>query len=308
MKIKKLSLLFSGIISVGAITPVVYAYSTSKNTKHEMSVKSKILTYIERKTKVDYAYAEKALSNMKISDLLKVTSKEDFDSELTQKIIELQNEYLDLFKSRNYSLEEIQTYMCETFPEYKKEYEKIINDQKVGHGLYSLTKNTNISISPEQVKTLREQADKLSVQRGIMIAQCTIFSATTAAMYAISWCTFGLSIPVAIACTTAATQTGILQNKILNSINIINDLINSSSVESNKITEYFDPKEELLKEIDGIITMLSIIGGVAAAVLAVSPAFPPAYASVVPACSALTFASGVTLTIMTFIKLVISKM
>lgn len=63
MKIKKLSLLFSGIISVGAITPVVYAYSTSKNTKHEMSVKSKILTYIERKTKVDYAYAEKALSN-----------------------------------------------------------------------------------------------------------------------------------------------------------------------------------------------------------------------------------------------------
>lgn len=74
MKIKKLSLLFSGIISVGAITPVVYAYSTSKNTKHEMSVKSKILTYIERKTKVDYAYAEKALSNMKISDLLKVTS------------------------------------------------------------------------------------------------------------------------------------------------------------------------------------------------------------------------------------------
>ena len=60
MKIKKLSLLFSGIISVGAITPVVYAYSTSKNTKHEMSVKSKILTYIERKTKVDYAYAEYA--------------------------------------------------------------------------------------------------------------------------------------------------------------------------------------------------------------------------------------------------------
>ena len=62
MKIKKLSLLFSGIISVGAITPVVYAYSTSKNTKHEMSVKSKILTYIERKTKVDYAYAESALT------------------------------------------------------------------------------------------------------------------------------------------------------------------------------------------------------------------------------------------------------
>ena len=58
MKIKKLSLLFSGIISVGAITPVVYAYSTSKNTKHEMLVKSKILTYIERKTKVDYAYAD----------------------------------------------------------------------------------------------------------------------------------------------------------------------------------------------------------------------------------------------------------
>lgn len=62
-----------------------------------MSVKSKILTSIERKTKVDYAYAEKALSNMKISDLLKVTSKEDFDSELTQKIVELQKEYLDLF-------------------------------------------------------------------------------------------------------------------------------------------------------------------------------------------------------------------
>ena len=52
-----------------------------------MSVKSKILTSIKRKTKVDYAYAEKALSNMKISDLLKVTSKEDFDSELTQKIV-----------------------------------------------------------------------------------------------------------------------------------------------------------------------------------------------------------------------------
>lgn len=68
-----------------------------------MSVKSKILTSIERKTKVDYAYAEKALSNMKISDLLKVTSKEDFDSELTQKIVELQKEYLDLFNGFYYN-------------------------------------------------------------------------------------------------------------------------------------------------------------------------------------------------------------
>lgn len=122
-----------------------------------MSVKSKILTSIERKTKVDYAYAEKALSNMKISDLLKVTSKEDFDSELTQKIVELQKEYLDLFKGRNYSLKEIQTYMCETFLEYKKEYEKIINDQKVEFSSYSLNKNTYISISPEQIKTLENK-------------------------------------------------------------------------------------------------------------------------------------------------------
>ena len=68
-----------------------------------MSVKSKILTSIKRKTKVDYAYAEKALSNMKISDLLKVTSKEDFDSELTQKIVELQKEYLDLFNGFYYN-------------------------------------------------------------------------------------------------------------------------------------------------------------------------------------------------------------
>ena len=195
-----------------------------------MSVKSKILTSIERKTKVDYAYAEKALSNMKISDLLKVTSKEDFDSELTQKIVELQKEYLDLFKGRNYSLEEIQTYMCESFLEYKKEYEKIINDQKVEFSSYSLNKNTNISISPEQIKTLREQAYKLSVQRGVMIAQCTIFSATAAAI-----------------------QTGILQNKILDSINKINDLTNYSSVRTSKTIEYFVSKEELLRDIDDII-------------------------------------------------------
>lgn len=209
-----------------------------------MSVKSKILTSIERKTKVDYAYAEKALSNMKISDLLKVTSKEDFDSELTQKIVELQKEYLDLFKGRNYSLEEIQTYMCETFLEYKEEYEKIINDQKVEFSSYSLNKNTNISISPEQIKTLREQADKLSVQRGVMIAQCTIFSATAAAMYAIS-------------------------------CNKINDLTNYSSVRTSKTIEYFASKEELLRDIDDIIQWLGIIDGVTTLVLTIASSFPP---------------------------------
>lgn len=94
-------------------------------------------------------------------------------------------------------------------------------------------------------------------------------------MYAISWCTFGLSVPVAIACTTAATQTGILQNKILDSINKINDLTNYSSVRTSKTIEYFASKEELLRDIDDIIQWLGIIDGVTMLVLTIASSFPP---------------------------------
>ena len=48
----------------------------------------------------------------------------DNDNKLTldqiQKITDLQNNYINIFKINNYSLEQIKFYMCENFKQYKE--------------------------------------------------------------------------------------------------------------------------------------------------------------------------------------------
>ena len=85
-----------------------------------------MLNNASSKTIVDYLLVEKMMSELSLKSLnnqnnVELTPKQE------QKVQELQQHYLDLFQTNNYSLEEIQSYMCENFPQYKEEYEKQIN-------------------------------------------------------------------------------------------------------------------------------------------------------------------------------------
>ena len=62
--------------------------------------------------------SEVSLKSLNNQNNVELTPKQE------QKVQELQQHYLNLFQSNNYSLEEIQSYMCENFPQYKEEYEK----------------------------------------------------------------------------------------------------------------------------------------------------------------------------------------
>ena len=101
MKIKKWKELLTGIALVGAITPAV-SLSVNKNNTTQIINSLSVLKNTSSKTAVDYSPIEKMMS----------------------KLTPEQEQYLNLFKTNNYSLEEIQSYMCENFPQYKEEYEK----------------------------------------------------------------------------------------------------------------------------------------------------------------------------------------
>ena len=223
MKIKKWKELLTGIALVGTITPAV-SLSVNKNNTTQTTTSLSVLKNTSSKTIVDYSLVEKMMSEVSLKSL-----NNQNDIELTpeqeQKVQELEGHYLGLFKSNNYSLEEIQSYMCENFPQYKEEYEKQVKALKLNriHNIANtLTENLNKNALKE-TSNIEEQINSLSFQRGVIIAATTVFSVAAAGYWAATFWTFGATAAAATACTSSAVSCGILQDNLNHLINDLNE-------------------------------------------------------------------------------------
>ena len=223
MKIKKWKELLTGIALVGTITPIV-SLSVNKNNTTQATTSLSVLKNTSSKTTVDYSLVEKMMSEVSLKSL-----NNQNDIELTpeqeQKVQELEGHYLGLFKSNNYSLEEIQSYMCENFPQYKEEYEKQVKALKLNriHNIANtLTANLNKNALKE-TSNIEEQINSLNFQRGVIIAATTVFSVAAAGYWAATFWTFGATAAAATACTSSAVSCGILQDNLNHLINDLNE-------------------------------------------------------------------------------------
>ena len=223
MKIKKWKELLTGIALVGTITPIV-SLSVNKNNTTQATTSLSVLKNTSSKTTVDYSLVEKMMSEVSLKSLnnqndIKLTPEQE------QKVQELEGHYLGLFKSNNYSLEEIQSYMCENFPQYKEEYEKQVKALKLNriHNIANtLTANLNKNALKE-TSNIEEQINSLNFQRGVIIAATTVFSVAAAGYWAATFWTFGATAAAATACTSSAVSCGILQDNLNHLINDLNE-------------------------------------------------------------------------------------
>ena len=256
MRIQRWKELLTGIALVGAITPVISISVNKKNTSQVINNLS-VLNSTSSKTIVDYSLVEKIMSEVSFKSLNNQNNVE-LTSEQEQKVQELQQHYLDLFQTNNYSLEEIQSYMCENFPQYKEEYEKQINI--INDSYKEKKKNIFLIKNSLDIDKLKGKIKELEVQRGILIGLCSGLSAAAACFYAAAFWTFGATIPFAIACTTGSVQTGITQSNILDSINKLNSVVINSQV--------FPPKDfnnfiaDICKGLQTVAVALHLIGAI----------------------------------------------
>ena len=256
MRIKRWKELLTGIALVGVITPAISISVNKKNTSQVINNLS-VLNSTSSKTIVDYSLVEKIMSEVS-SKSLNNQNNVELTSEQEQKVQELQQHYLDLFQTNNYSLEEIQSYMCENFPQYKEEYEKQINI--INDSYKEKKKNIFLIKNSLDIDKLKGKIKKLEVQRGILIGLCSGLSAAAAGFYAAAFWTFGATIPFAIACTTGSVQTGITQSNILDSINKLNSAVINSQV--------FPPKDfnnfiaDICKGLQTVAVALHLIGAI----------------------------------------------
>ena len=256
MRIKRWKELLTGIALVGAITPAISISVNKKNTSQVINNLS-VLNSTSSKTIVDYSLVEKIMSEVSFKSLNNQNNVE-LTSEQEQKVQELQQHYLDLFESNNYSLEEIQSYMCENFPQYKEEYEKQINI--INDSYKEKKKNIFLIKNSLDIDKLKGKIKELEVQRGILIGLCSGLSAAAAGFYPAAFWTFGATIPFAIACTTGSVQTGIAQSNILDSINKLNSVVINSQV--------FPPKDfnnfiaDICKGLQTVAVALHLIGAI----------------------------------------------
>ena len=224
MKVKKWKELLTGIALVGTITPAV-SLSVNKNNTTQTKTSLNVLKNTSLKTTVDYSLVENMMSKLTPKLLSSNLGESKLTPEQEQKVSELQEQYLNLFKSNNYSLEEIQSYMCENFPQYKEEYEKQVKTLKLNR-IYnianSLTTNLNKNVLKE-TSNIEEQINSLSFQRGVIIAATTVFSVAAATYWAAVFWTVGATLAVAGACTTSAITCGILQDNLNHLINDLNE-------------------------------------------------------------------------------------
>ena len=256
MRIKRWKELLTGIALVGAITPAISISVNKKNTSQVINNLS-VLNSTSSKTIVDYSLVEKIMSEVSFKSLNNQNNVE-LTSEQEQKVQELQQHYLDLFQTNNYSLEEIQSYMCENFPQYKEEYEKQINI--INDSYKEKKKNIFLIKNSLDIDKLKGKIKEIEVQRGILIGLCSGLSAAAAGFYAAAFWTFGATIPFAIACTTGSVQTGITQSNILDSINKLNSVVINSQV--------FPPKDfnnfiaDICKGLQTVAVALHLIGAI----------------------------------------------
>ena len=255
MKIKRWKEILTGIAIVGAITPVI-SISVNKNNKSQLTNNLSVLNNASSKTIVDYSLVEKMMSEVSLKSLnnqnnVELTPKQE------QKVQELQQHYLNLFQSNNYSLEEIQSYMCENFPQYKEEYEKQTTTAYKAYSNYSLIgTNNNESTSTTE---LQEQVKSLKIQRGILIGACAAASAAAAVFYGLAFWTVCATLPAAAAATTLAATLGILQHKIYKLITKIESITVAGSVVSISV------KGEIISIISSVLGYLGIVGSVTGA-------------------------------------------
>ena len=256
MRIKRWKELLTGIALVGAITPAISISVNKKNTSQVINNLS-VLNSTSSKTIVDYSLVEKIMSEVSFKSLNNQNNVE-LTSEQEQKVQELQQHYLDLFQTNNYSLEEIQSYMCENFPQYKEEYEKQINI--INDSYKDKKKNIFLRKNSLDIDKLKGKIKELEVQKGILIGLCSGLSAAAAGFYAAAFWTFGATIPFAIAYTTGSVQTGITQSNILDSINKLNSVVINSQV--------FPPKDfnnfitDICKGLQTVAVALHLIGAI----------------------------------------------
>ena len=256
MRIKRWKELLTGIALVGAITPAISISVNKKNTSQVINNLS-VLNSTSSKTIVDYSLVEKIMSEVSFKSLNNQNNVE-LTSEQEQKVQELQQHYLDLFQTNNYSLEETQSCMCENFPQYKEEYEKQINI--INDSYKEKKKNIFLIKNSLDIDKLKGKIKELEVQRGILIGLCSGLSAAAAGFYAAAFWTFGATIPFAIACTTGSVQTGITQSNILDSINTLNSVVINSQV--------FPPKDfnnfiaDICKGLQTVAVALHLIGAI----------------------------------------------
>ena len=282
MKIKRWNEILTGIAIVGAITPAI-SISVNKNNKSQLTNNLSVLNNASSKTIVDYSLVEKMMSEVSLKSLnnqnnVELTPKQE------QKVQELQQHYLNLFQSNNYSLEEIQSYMCENFPQYKEEYEKQMKNLSLNYisnknNSFATIQNKNfLQISPDieewikrKQKEFKDKIPNLEHNRDVLIGWCATASTLASGFYAAAFWTFWATIPWAVACTTAATQLGILQDFLYKQICIIKEYVEVNFLyDLDYIEKLEEKKNETLKNLnifqivcDALIALIWIGGPLA---------------------------------------------
>ena len=282
MKIKRWKEILTGIAIVGAITPAI-SISVNKNNKSQLTNNLSVLNNASSKTIVDYSLVEKMMSEVSLKSLnnqnnVELTPKQE------QKVQELQQHYLNLFQSNNYSLEEIQSYMCENFPQYKEEYEKQMKNLSLNYisnknNSFATIQNKNfLQISPDieewikrKQKEFKDKIPNLEHNRDVLIGWCATASTLAAGFYAAAFWTFWATIPWAVASTTAATQLGILQDFLYKQICIIKEYVEVNFLYAlDYIEKLEEKKNETLKNLnifqivcDALIALIWIGGPLA---------------------------------------------
>ena len=174
--------------------------------------------------------------------------------------------------------------MCENFPQYKEEYEKQMKNLSLNYisnknNSFATIQNKNfLQILPDieewikrKQKESKDKIPNLEHNRDVLIGWCATASTLAAGFYAAAFWTFWATIPWAVACTTAATQLGILQDFLYKQICIIKEYVEVNFLYAlDYIEKLEEKKNETLKNLnifqivcDALIALIWIGGPLA---------------------------------------------
>ena len=250
MKFKKiLPLIFSGIVVVGVASLVTLSIVKSKNSKTNIINNNLLSSPSESGTRVNYNQVQKELNNMDVNEFTS-SANNKLTIEQAQKILDLQKQYFNLFKSNNYSLEEIQSYMCNNFPEYKKQIGRLSTN-------FQLNANNHL-LSQFSIKS----KDELKKQIGALVSEKWVLVGVESGLLGITagfWATFmwywaGL-------CTAASSALGAMLGCLCSLIDRINEYID------NKISEDY-----VKGQINGLKTTIITLMGTLEVMVSACPA------------------------------------
>ena len=144
---------------------------------------------------------------------------------------------------------------------------------------FATIQNKNfLQISPDieewikrKQKEFKDKIPNLEHNRDVLIGWCATASTLAAGFYAAAFWTFGATIPWAVACTTAATQLGILQDFLYKQICIIKEYVEVNFLYAlDYIEKLEEKKNETLKNLnifqivcDALIALIWIGGPLA---------------------------------------------